>query len=273
MNNKELLTRSFTGVFIVGITLAAVIYSPYTFVIWLSLIAFFGTLEFLNLEPISIRTLEVYAFTSIVAAMIVITGYTLIRFQTPFIVPIFIPVIIPVILLVQLLSSPYPAELVQRSKSFFTAVLYIGIPMLTGCIFIIGEYSYRFVLVPIILIWTNDVMAYLIGSKWGTKKIMPFISPGKSVQGTIGGGLFTILVSIGLQKLWPEIPHGYLWTLGIATPFFALAGDLWESALKRNAGVKDSGTILPGHGGILDRYDSLLFVIPIAALAYFIFVL
>ncbi|HZV71860.1 MAG TPA: phosphatidate cytidylyltransferase [Saprospiraceae bacterium] len=271
--NKELFIRSVTGIFIVAITLVAVVYSPYTFVGWLALITFFGILEFLNLEPLDFPSRIAYSFATIISAVIAITGFTLIRFQTPFLVPLIIPVIIPVFILLQLITSPYPAELVQRSKSFFTAVLYIGIPLLTGCIFLIGGYNFQFILVPIILIWTNDVMAYLIGSKWGTKKIMPLISPGKSLQGTVGGGIVTVLVSLLLLKIWPVFPLGYVLSLGIATPLFALGGDLWESSLKRNAGVKDSGQILPGHGGILDRYDSLLFVMPLAALAYFIFVL
>ena len=76
-----------------------------------------------------------------------------------------------------------------------------------------------------------------------------------------------------IWKIWPDLNMTYLIILGLATPCFALTGDLWESALKRKSGIKDSGSILPGHGGILDRYDSFLFVLPVAALAYYIFVL
>ena len=113
----------------------------------------------------------------------------------------------------------------------------------------------------------------MIGSQWGKHKIDPAISPGKSIEGTIGGGFSALLTGYVASLVWPDIPIYYVATLSLATPLFALAGDLWESALKRNAGVKDSGHLLPGHGGILDRYDSLLFVLPVAALAYAIFVL
>ncbi len=273
MNKPELLTRSLTGIFIVGITLGAVIYSPYTYVLWLALIALIGILEFLNLEPINFNKIETYCFAMLVAAIIVFTGYHIADKQSPNLMAVIIPVIIPLIILLQFLNSPYPSELVQRGKSYFTAMLYIVMPLLTGCIFLLNGYEFQFILIPMFLIWTNDVFAYLTGSWLGTKKIMPHISPGKSIQGTIGGGLITVVVSLVLMRVWPQIPFGYNLTLGIATPFFALAGDLWESAIKRNAGVKDSGNILPGHGGILDRYDSLLFVLPVAALAYFIFVL
>jgi phosphatidate cytidylyltransferase len=173
---------------------------------------------------------------------------------------------------VQLVVIKDPVELVKSNKTVFAAALYIGLPILIGCMFIIFEYSWRLVLVPVILIWLNDIGAYLIGSLWGKHKIAPAISPGKSIEGTIGGGVLTLLTGFILSKLWPEIPSGYIWFLSLTTPFFALAGDLWESAIKRTAGVKDSGHLLPGHGGILDRYDSLLFVLPVAALAYFIFV-
>jgi phosphatidate cytidylyltransferase len=113
----------------------------------------------------------------------------------------------------------------------------------------------------------------MIGSQWGKRKIAPLISPGKSFEGSLGGGIATLLVGWIFHVIWPEVPIYFIAFLSFTTPLFALAGDLWESALKRNAGVKDSGRLLPGHGGILDRYDSLLFVMPIAALAYFIFVL
>ena len=77
--------------------------------------------------------------------------------------------------------------------------------------------------------------------------------------GTIGGAFVALLATFVMWRLWPDMNLPYLIGLGLITPLLALGGDLWESALKRNAGVKDSGAILPGHGGILDRYDSFLF--------------
>ena len=273
MNNSELIVRSLTGIFIVGFTLAAVIISPYTYLLWLGLITFFGTREYLQLEPSTFTPFQSLIVPLILTLIVGGAGYILIGHgETIFLIAI-IPSILACIILSQFLRSQTPTELVKKGKAYFSVATYIGLPMLSGCLFLTPDYTFHFVLVPVLLIWINDVGAYLIGSKWGTRKIMPLISPGKSVQGTLGGAAVTLLLSYILMRLWPDLPKGYILTLGLVTPLFALGGDLWESALKRNAGVKDSGRILPGHGGVLDRYDSLLFVMPIAALAYFIFVL
>ena len=273
MKNKELLIRSLTGFFIVAITLAAIIYSPYTYLALISMIALLGTWEFFRLDLVPPRPALMNFFPVLFAAIILLSGYFIIHQQNPIVLFILLPFIISVIVLLQLLSINAHEDLVKKGKSIYSAASYITLPLLCGTIFLMMGYSYRYVLIMVILIWVNDVGAYLFGSRWGTKKIMPLISPGKSMEGSIGGAFITILTAFILWRLWPDINVVYLSILALSTPVFSLAGDLWESALKRNAGVKDSGNILPGHGGILDRYDSFLFLLPVAALAYYIFVL
>ena len=172
-----------------------------------------------------------------------------------------------------LLFQKIPVDQISRgARTVFSGAAYVSLPLGFGCSFFFEEVKYAWLLlIPILLIWTNDVGAYLVGSKFGRKKIAPAISPGKSMEGTFGGLLLCILVAFLLTQLKPDIRQAYIWFLGILVPFFALAGDLYESSLKRAAGVKDSGNILPGHGGFLDRYDSFLFVLPVDGLAYFIF--
>ncbi len=273
MNRSELITRSITGFFIVAITLAAIIYSPWTYLVWLCLIVFAGTREYFQLEKIALSTTQMIIFPAILSILIASTGYFLVHEISPFGILICIPLAIGALFLVQLLFKKDVAQLVKTNNAFYSATGYLGLPALCGCFFLSGSYDYKLVLVPIFLIWLNDVGAYMIGSQWGKHKIAPLLSPGKSIEGTIGGGIIAVLTGVLLLNIWPEIPPGYIILLSLITPFFALAGDLWESALKRNAGAKDSGRLLPGHGGILDRYDSLLFVLPVAALAYYIFVL
>lgn len=273
MGKSELVTRSLTGVLIVAITLAAVIFSPYTYVLWLIIITFYGSREYLQLDIVHGHKRFIFLVPIMLSLLVGLTGILMISNHDPLFILVTFPLMMTSLMIFHVFAIREPTELSGTGKSIYTAGIYVGLPMITACLFLQPEYFFPFVLIPIILIWINDVFAYLIGSKWGTNKIMPLISPGKSFQGTIGGGFVTVLVSLGLMKIWPMIPFGYVITLGIGTPLFALGGDLWESALKRNAGVKDSGNILPGHGGMLDRYDSLLFVMPLAAIAYFIFVL
>jgi phosphatidate cytidylyltransferase len=273
LNKPELVTRSITGLFIGVVSLSAIIYSPWTYLLWLCIIVYIGTREFFQLENLVPTYSQGSNFPFLLMVIVGGTGYAFIQNASPIPVLLFLPVIIGLRFLFQLLNVKDVSILVSSNKAIFSAAAYIGFPAVCGCLFLQGAYLWQYILIPVLLIWSNDIGAYLIGSQWGKHKIAPAISPGKSVEGTVGGGLAALLTGYLASLFWPDIPIYYIATLSLATPLFALAGDLWESALKRNAGVKDSGSLLPGHGGILDRYDSLLFVLPVAALAYVIFVL
>lgn len=126
------------------------------------------------------------------------------------------------------------------------------------------------VALPVAVIWATDIGAYAFGRAFGRRKLMPSVSPGKTVAGAVGGVLVSIAVTWGYVRwaLHPVAQLG-LTPLGIVV-FGAVAsgaaqiGDLFESLLKREAGVKDSSHLIPGHGGLLDRVDSLIFVLPVA---------
>jgi phosphatidate cytidylyltransferase len=113
-----------------------------------------------------------------------------------------------------------------------------------------------------LLIWSNDTFAYLVGSFIGKHKMYERISPGKTWEGTIGGALLTVIFSAFFYK-WFGVLSSKDWILiGVIVAVFGTIGDLIESMLKRSVGVKDSGNVMPGHGGILDRFDSLIYVLP-----------
>lgn len=125
---------------------------------------------------------------------------------------------------------------------------------------------------PILLTWSTDVGAYAFGRLFGKKKLIPAVSPGKTVEGAVGGLGLTIVICL-LYVRFLLMPYAQLGLTMHGAVLFAMVvsvaaqtGDLAESLLKREAGVKDASRIIPGHGGILDRFDSILFVMPIAFL-------
>jgi phosphatidate cytidylyltransferase len=132
-----------------------------------------------------------------------------------------------------------------------------------------GPYVLLFLFV---LIWGADSGAYFAGKKFGKNKLAPHVSPGKTWQGISGALLTTLILSPLLLLLLPK-PHpsmGWIVLLTLTTVIFSVLGDLFESMLKRNVGIKDSGTLFPGHGGLLDRIDSLTAAAPIFALGCFL---
>ena len=126
-------------------------------------------------------------------------------------------------------------------------------------------------LVVMALVWLVDSVAYFTGRAWGRNKLAPAISPGKTWEGAIGGGLAVVICGVALAGYLPARIAGnpillILLLLGLAA--ISIIGDLFESMLKRQAGLKDSSNLLPGHGGILDRIDSLTSTLPVVALVW-----
>lgn len=122
---------------------------------------------------------------------------------------------------------------------------------------------YTFML--LIGVWVHDSAAYFVGVKWGIRKFAPLISPNKSVEGSVAGILSSVALFFSAAILLPElVPFnpGQALSFGLGIAVFAQLGDLFESSLKRQLEVKDSGNLIPGHGGILDRFDSLLLTAP-----------
>lgn len=153
--------------------------------------------------------------------------------------------------------------------NLYTGILYIAFPLaLTNFAAFNAqhEYSGRLMLAFFIIIWASDVGAYCfgmaLGQKYG-KKLFPSISPKKSWIGAIGGFAMTLLAAWVMSVLdWIDIPWYHALALGAVMDVFGVYGDLFESQWKRHFEVKDSGNIIPGHGGFLDRFDSALFAIP-----------
>ena len=171
-------------------------------------------------------------------------------------------------------------ELFADSKTPFenvammvTGLVYIGAPfaMLDIIAYYSGSFDWRIVLGVLLLTWLSDTGAYLAGSKFGKHKLFPRISPNKTWEGFIGGAILVLISSQILAELFPVLRHVDWLVIGIIVAIFGSLGDLVESMLKRSLSVKDSGKMLPGHGGLLDRFDAFIFLLPFVA-AYLIFV-
>ncbi|AYU55075.1 phosphatidate cytidylyltransferase [Staphylococcus debuckii] len=142
------------------------------------------------------------------------------------------------------------------------SVAYVGIGFMY--LYETREAGLAFILFAFLVVWTTDTGAYLFGRSFGKHKLWPVISPNKTIEGFIGGVLSSLLVPLVMQ-FFVDFDFN-IWIILLVTvilSMFGQLGDLVESGFKRHFGVKDSGKILPGHGGILDRFDSFMFVLPL----------
>lgn len=140
-------------------------------------------------------------------------------------------------------------------------VFYVAVPF-SFMWLLRNEYGFGWIVYGILVTWVTDTAAYFGGRKYGRRKLAPAISPNKSVEGAIWGGAAGMVLG-GIYALWLGQPLWAALLMSLVLSAAGQIGDLCESALKREKSVKDTGSILPGHGGILDRVDSLAFVLPL----------
>ena len=172
------------------------------------------------------------------------------------------------------LASLYEMWKLRKGKTKIVAFLYVLTPFILIQLFGISDPNYpekaynpSIILLLFILTWTFDTFAYLVGMKYGKHKMFPSISPKKSWEGFFGGMIFTVIAGIISQfyfrSFFENIKLELILIFSIILPFTATLGDFIESYFKRKANVKDSGSIIPGHGGILDRMDAFMITIPV----------
>jgi len=155
----------------------------------------------------------------------------------------------------------YRTNLVLHSSFYISYPLLIAALLLTH--FDIGNH---WLLKIIVLIWVSDSAAYLVGSRIGKNKLFPSVSPNKTIEGSLGAGLFIALFGFGIAYFFGNHEYQYWISMALLVWIFGTYGDLVESKIKRSLKIKDSGNIMPGHGGILDRFDSFIFIWPFIGL-------
>jgi len=174
---------------------------------------------------------------------------------------IIITFFIIIFFIIQLFNKDYSKALNEISITIFGSI-YLGY-LLSFILKIKDLPNGNYYLISLLIItWSNDIGAYLVGTKFGKNKISPKISPKKTIEGSIAGIIFSITGTFALKN-WLDLPFNELIFLGLIVSIIAQLGDLFESVLKRGSGVKDSGTLISGQGGILDCFDSLIFTAPV----------
>lgn len=273
---SDLKTRGITGVLFVFIMLLSIYTSMYSLLVLFFIINFLGVAEYQSLvlryavnhhpKP----TEEKWTMALIGAILyLLIAGVSTDLLATKYL-----------FLVLPLFFSLFLKELFAQAANPFLklglnimGLLYITVPLSLAVAITMfdGAFSPIRLIGILCLIWTNDAMAYFLGRKIGKTPLFPRVSPKKTWEGTLSGGISALIVS-QIIALWFDIHTPVEWfLLALVASTMANLGDLVESLLKRSLGVKDSGTLLPGHGGILDRFDALIFVLPfVYALLYFI---
>lgn len=173
--------------------------------------------------------------------------------------------ILPLVCLSALYSSNNNETLSNVSVTFF-GILYISLPISLLNFIVFNEYSYNsiYLMATLLFLWTSESAAYFGGSLFGRKKLFESVSPMKTWEGVISGLLANVILAYLIhQFVWTSFQTFTFWVLfSVVVLVSGIFGDLFESLLKRNFNLKDSGNKLPGHGGFLDRFDSFFFVIP-----------
>ena len=277
---KNLITRSITGVIFV-VAVVTCFLRPEAMIFLFALVTGLTVWEYTGIVN-NLENVAVNRFLSTVAAVyffLAMAGFC------SGIVPsaVFIPYLLTVVyMFISELYTKAPNPINNWAYTMLSQ-MYIALPFsMINVLAFRGAgdaviYNYLLPLSIFIFLWTNDTGAYLSGSLFGKHKLFPRVSPGKSWEGSIGGGILVLAVAAffglyensgiheGAVELAMSIPQ---WMgLGLVVVFFGTWGDLVESLFKRTIGIKDSGNILQGHGGMLDRFDSSLMAIP-AAVVY-----
>ncbi len=261
---NELVKRSLSGIIYVALIFSAIYIDcmPFFLVVF-SFIAFAAHWEYAELNRLH-RTRPLRVILDALASIFMINSAGLTSFLLKPSLGIFILYLL--FILVRSLYSNRSEQPTEISKIIFGHI-YITLPITLAAL--LKDSCPNILLTAVIAIWANDTGAYIVGSRIGKNRLFPSLSPKKSWEGFFGGMLFSVISTTLLAYfldvfMFDVITRGII--LGIVISIFATWGDLFESMLKRNAGVKDSGSLIPGHGGILDRIDSMLFVIPITTL-------
>lgn len=259
----ELGIRTLSGAVYVCLVIGSILLSPYALALLLLFVVAVGTFEMLRLQAVNSRifrslvvlwSVSCYLLAAMVALNVLSMRWLMLEMPLAMLPSLF-----------ALFSKHTNYQ--SFAASCYGALFFLVLPSVLMLSLYrrdwIGAYSgSKMIVLVFLLIWVNDSFAYLSGRLLGRHKLFERISPGKTIEGSLGGMVLT-LVAVGIYchyAEWISLPVAA--GLVAIVVVFGTLGDLCESMLKRQAGVKDSGKLMPGHGGVLDRFDSVFFVMP-----------
>lgn len=287
---NETLKRTISGAVYIALLVTSILFSTESFIILFGIFLVIATYEFCNL--VKINKYFAILFVSLFYASVSLISFYRIETQNyiskilkeNILITVNTDNLFSVLLVITLLVSIKcivflfdDTQIISKISKYIYLIGYIMLPFLfiVKISFGIAAYNPKIIIGLFILIWTNDTFAYLVGKSIGKHKLFERISPKKTIEGFLGGVVFAAFAGFLISKFYIQPKPDFssksivIWMIiALIVSIFGTIGDLIESKFKRIAGVKDSGSIMPGHGGVLDRLDSVIFVAPVIYLFY-----
>jgi phosphatidate cytidylyltransferase len=248
------MTRVISGVIIAAVALAAILFLPFIGLrVFAALVAGLAADEFVRITS---RRRGLCRWV-VVAVVVVACWWAAVPAPLS---PVYVAIAVILWLAFSVLRQ---SRTIEQAAVDVVAPIYVGLPlgMLVALQTLSGPKATLLLIATIVV---SDSAQYYTGRAFGRRPLAPTISPKKTVEGAIGGVVFgALFMAVAISFVFPATPILVRVLLGLVIVFLGIVGDLFESKLKRDAGMKDSSTLIPGHGGVLDRIDALLFAIPV----------
>ena len=274
----ETLKRAISGAVYVLLLIASILYSTESFFILFGILLIISLFEFCNLIQVD-KLIPIFSGASLYILITLLSNYDQNKtFHIPTLDLILLTITLAIsIKCIFFLFDNSNDKRISNLSKYLYLLGYITLPFvfITKITFGVNNYNPKIIIGLLILIWTNDTFAFIVGKSVGKHKLFERISPKKTIEGFFGGLIFAIFAGylISSYIIKPSVQFSdksiLIWMIIAAiVGVIGTVGDLIESKFKRVAGVKDSGKIMPGHGGVLDRLDSVIFVAPFIFLFY-----
>lgn len=261
--NSNFISRTLTGSGLVAIMLISILFGVYSFMIFFLALLIVSLYEFYKIFENSNKKPQVISGIVLGVLIFIINFFLASGYTKPHLM--FSLIIIILYIVIAELFRKHTAPFENIAITVF-GIVYIAIPIAMlwdlGFRSNIYQFNVHLILGFFLILWTYDSMAYIVGMAIGKHRLFERISPKKSWEGAIGGYIFSVLVAYIISKFYFDLTFVQWGIYATLITVFGTFGDLAESMLKRSQDIKDSSSILPGHGGILDRFDSLFLAVP-----------